>query len=99
MKQSDRSVLGAAMISLLVITTCTYILLIVSNNRPLFAQIRVLVHGRISTRELIIDQNVKGGNISTNRTRAIQKNSLPTSRALNITASNLHTNQNPSATP
>jgi len=78
------------MIFLLVITTCTYILLIVSNNRPLFAQIRVLVHGRNSTRVLIVDQNVKSGNISTNRTRIIQKNSLPTSRVLNLTASNLH---------
>jgi hypothetical protein len=64
--------------------------LIVSNNRPLFAQIRVLVHGRNSTRVLIVDQNVKSGNISTNRTRIIQKNSLPTSRVLNVTASNLH---------
>jgi hypothetical protein len=97
MKQSDRSVLGAAMILLLVITTCTYILLIVSNNRPLFAQIRV-VHGRTSTRELIVDQNVKSGN-STNRTRIIQKNSLPTSRVFNMTASNLHINGTPSVAP
>jgi hypothetical protein len=92
MKQSDRSVSGAIMILLLVITTYTYILLIPSNNRPLFAQIRVLVHGRTSTRELIVDQNLKSGNISTNRTRGIQKNSLPTSIALNMTALNLPIN-------
>ena len=94
MKQSDRSVLGAAMIFLLVLTTCTYILLIVSNNRPLFAQIRVLVHGRTSTRELIVDQNLKSGDIST-RAR-IQRNSLPISRVLNMTASNLHIDDTPS---
>src|SRR5215467_11147019 len=94
MKQSDRSVLGAALIFLLVLTTCTYILLIVSNNRPLFAQIRVLVHGRTSTRELIVDQNLKSGDIST-RAR-IQRNSLPISRVLNMTASNLHIDDTPS---
>ena len=98
MKQSDRSVLGAAMIFLLVIT-CTYILLIVSNNRPLSAQIRVLVLGRTSTRELIVDQNVKSGNISINRTRILQKNSLPTSRVLNMTASDLHINGIPNVAP
>lgn len=95
MKQSGRSVLGTAMIFLLVITTCTYILLIISNNRPLFAQIRVLVHGRTSTRELIVDQNVKSGNITTNRTRILQKNSLPTTRVLNLTALNLHIDGTP----
>jgi hypothetical protein len=89
MKQSDRSVLGAILIFLLVITTYTSILLIISYNRPLFAQIRVLVHGRTSTRELAVDQNAKNENISTSRTRVIQKNSLPTSRALNMTALNL----------
>lgn len=99
MKQSGRSVLGAAMIFLLVITTCTYILLIISNNRPLFAQIRVLVHGRTSTRDLIVDQNVKSGNISTNRTRILQKNSLPTSRVLNLTALNLRINGTSNVSP
>ena len=39
-----------------------------------------------------VDQNVKSGNINTNRTRIIQKNSLPTSRALNVTALNLPIN-------
>ncbi len=87
------------MIFLLVITTCTYILLIVSNNRPLFAQMRVLVHGRTSTRELIVDQNAKSGNISTNRTRIIQKNSLPTTRVLNLIASNLHMDGTSSVAP
>jgi hypothetical protein len=90
MKQSDRSVLGAIMILLLVITN-TYILLIIPDNRPLFAK-RVLVHGRTSTRELIVNKNVKSGNISTNRTTVIQKNSLLTSIALNMTALNLPIN-------
>src|SRR5215472_11459041 len=75
-----------------VMTTYTSNLLIISNNRPLFAQIRVLVHGRTSTRQLIVDQNIKSENISTNRTGIIQKNSLPTSRALNVTALNLPIN-------
>ena len=92
MKQSDRLVLGAILIFLLVMTTYTSNLLIISNNRPLFAQIRVLVHGRTSTRQLIVDQNIKSENISTNRTGIIQKNSLPTSRALNVTALNLPIN-------
>ena len=93
MKHSDRSVSGAIIIFLLVITTYTYILLIVSNNRPLFAQIRVLVHGRTSTRELIAVQNVESRNISTNRTRGIQKNSLPTTIPQNMTALNLPINR------
>ena len=99
MKQSDRSVSGAIIIFLLIITTYTYILLIVSNNRPLFAQIRVLVHGRASTRELIAVQNVQSGNISTNKTRGIQKSSLPTSIALNMTALNLPINGTQRAPP
>ena len=88
MKHSDRTVSGAIIIFLLVITTYTYILLIVSNNRPLFAQIHVLVHGRTRTRELIAVQNVQSGNISNNTTRGIQKNSLPTTIAKNMTALN-----------
>jgi hypothetical protein len=91
MKQSERSVLGVIMIFLLV-TTNTYILLTISDNRPLFAQIRLLAHARTSARELIVDKNVKTGNISTNRTRGIQKNSLPTSIVLNMTALNLPIN-------
>jgi hypothetical protein len=93
MKHSDRSVSGAIIIFLLVITTYTYILLIVSNNRPLFAQIRVLVHGRTSTRELIAVQNVESRNIGSNRTRGIQKNSLPTTIPQNMTALNLLINR------
>jgi hypothetical protein len=49
MEPSERAVSGAIIVFLLVITTYTYILLLVSNNRPLFAEIRVLVHGRSST--------------------------------------------------
>jgi hypothetical protein len=77
MKQSDRSVLGALMVFLLVITT--YALLTISDNRPLFAQIRVLAHVRTSTRQLIIDQNVK---------RGIQMNSSLTSLGFNLSALN-----------
>jgi hypothetical protein len=71
MKHSQRSVSGVIIMFLLVITTNTHILLLVSNNRPLFAELRVLVHGRISTRELIPTQNIQG---SSNRTREMQKN-------------------------
>jgi hypothetical protein len=84
MKQPDRSVLGAIMIFLLILTN-TYIL---SDNRPLFAQIRLLAHVTASTRELIVDENVKSGNISTNRTRGDQKDSLLASITLNMTALN-----------
>ena len=60
---------------LLVITTYTYIQLLVSNNRPLFAEIRVLVHGRSST--LTASQDTSdGNNNSSNRTRGVQRNSL-----------------------
>ena len=52
---------------LLVMTTYTYILLLVSNNRPLFAEIRVLVHGRNSTLTASQDTS-NGNNNSTNRT-------------------------------
>jgi hypothetical protein len=89
MKRSERTVSGAIIIFLLAMGTCTYILLIVSNNRPLFAQIRVLVHGRTSTRELTAVQKLESGNISNNRTRGIQKNSLPTSIVQNMTAINI----------
>jgi hypothetical protein len=89
MKRSERTVSGAIIIFLLAMGTCTYILLIVSNNRPLFAQIRVLVHGRTSTRELTAVQKLESGNISNNRTRGIQKNSLPTTIVQNITALNI----------
>jgi hypothetical protein len=87
MKRSERTVSGAIIIFLLAMGTC--ILLIVSNNRPLFAQIRVLVHGRTSTRELTAVQKLESGNISNNRTRGIQKNSLPTSIVQNMTAINI----------
>jgi len=46
-----------------------------------------------------VDQNVKSGNINTNRTRIIQKNSLPTSRVLNMTAWDLSINGIPSVVP
>jgi hypothetical protein len=65
------------MVFLLVITT--YALLTISDNRPLFAQIRVLAHVRTSTRQLIIDQNVK---------RGIQMNSSLTSLGFNLSTLN-----------
>lgn len=88
MKYSDKTISGAIIIILLIITTFTCVVLIASNNRPLFAQIRVLVHGKTSTRGLIANQNIKGGNISTNRTRGMQKNSLPTTIGQNMSAFN-----------
>jgi hypothetical protein len=91
MQQSKRSVLGLIVV-LLLVTTNMYILLTISDNRSLFAQIRLLAHARTSTRELIVDKNVKSGNISTDRTRGIKKNSLPSSIVLNMTALNLAIN-------
>jgi hypothetical protein len=73
MKHSQRSVLGVIIIFLMVITTYTYILLLLSNTGPLFAEIRVLVHGKTSTKELIPAQKAEG---SSNRTRGLLKNSL-----------------------
>jgi N,N-dimethylformamidase beta subunit-like protein len=80
MKHAEKSVSAAIIMFLLVITTFTYILLLVSNNKPLFAVIRVLVHGRTNTRELIASQNGNRGNnndsSNSNRTRGVQKSSL-----------------------
>jgi hypothetical protein len=75
MKDSDKTVPRAIIIILLAITTFTYVLLVASNNRPLFAQIRLLGHDRTSTRDLITNQNITRGYI---RTPGIQKSSLPT---------------------
>lgn len=62
---------------LLIITTYTYILLLLSNNKPLFAEVRVLVHGRSSTlKDVIASQNTES---NSNRTRILQ----------NITALNI----------
>lgn len=72
---------------LLIITTYTYILLLLSNNKPLFAEVRVLVHGRSSTlKDLIASQNTES---NSNRTRVLQKNSLPSDVLQNITALNI----------
>jgi hypothetical protein len=75
MKDSDKTVSRMIIIILLAITTFTYVLLVASNNRPLFAQIRVLGHDKTSTRDLITNQNITTGYI---RTTGIQKSSLPT---------------------
>ncbi len=83
MEPSERAVTGAIIVFLLVITTYTYILLLVSNNRPLFAEIRVLVHGRSSTLTASQDSS-NGNNNSTNRTRGVQRNSLFSTRMENI---------------
>jgi hypothetical protein len=80
MRHSDRAISGTVIIILLVITTFTYILLVTPSNRPLFAQIRVLVHNRTSTRDLIAFGDTK--------TRGMQKSSLPTTIVQNISASN-----------
>ena len=72
---------------LLIITTYTYILLLLSNNKPLFAEVRVLVHGRSSTlKDMIASQNTES---NSNRTRVLQKNSLPSDVLQNITALNI----------
>lgn len=67
MKHSDKSISAAIIMFLLIITTYTYILLLFSNNRPLFAEIRVLGHGRSSTlKELNVSQNTNNSS-NTNR--------------------------------
>src|SRR5215472_2202027 len=75
MKDSDKTVSRVTIIILLAITTFTYVLLVASNDRPLFAQIRVLGHEKTSTRDLSTKQNITRGYI---RTPGIQKSSLPT---------------------
>jgi hypothetical protein len=75
MKDSDKTVSRVTIIILLAITTFTYVLLVASNDRPLFAQIRVLGHDKTSTRDLSTNQNITRGYI---RTPGIQKSSLPT---------------------
>jgi hypothetical protein len=68
-------------------TTYTYILLLLSNNKPLFAEVRVLVHGRSSTlKDVIASQNTEN---NSNRTRVLQKNSLPSDVPQNTTALNI----------
>ena len=72
---------------LLIITTYTYVLLLLSNNKPLFAEVRVLVHGRSSTlKDVIASQNTES---NSNKTRVLQKNSLPSDVLQNITALNI----------
>jgi hypothetical protein len=88
MEPSERAVSGAIIVFLLVITTYTYILLLVSNNRPLFAEIRVLVHGRSSTLTASQDTS-NGNNNSTNRTRGVQRNSLFSTSMENIAGSKI----------
>lgn len=87
MKDSDKTVSRAIIVILLVITTFTYVLLVASNNRPLFAEIRVSGHDKTSTRDLITNQNITSGYI---RTRGIQKSSLPTTLGQNMSALNPH---------
>jgi hypothetical protein len=58
-----------------------------SNNKPLFAEVRVFVHGRSSTlKDMIASQNTES---NSNRTRVLQKNSLPSDVLQNITALNI----------
>jgi hypothetical protein len=87
MQDSDKTVSRAIIFILLGITTFTYVLLVASNNRPLFAEIRVLGHYKTSTRDLTTSQNITSGYI---RTRGIQKSSLPTTLGQNMSALNLH---------
>lgn len=87
MNHSETSVSAVIIMFLLIITTYTYILLLLSNNKPLFAEVRVLVHGRSSTlKDVIASQNTES---NSNRTRVLQKNSLPSYVLQNITALNI----------
>jgi hypothetical protein len=74
MKRSERLASAGIIMFLLIITTYTSILLLLPNNRPLYAEVRTLVHGRSGTlKELNAFQNAE----SNNRIKAVQKNSLP----------------------
>jgi N,N-dimethylformamidase beta subunit-like, C-terminal len=88
MEPSEKAASGGIIVFLLVITTYTYILLLVSNNRPLFAEIRVLVHGRSSTLTASQDTS-NGNNNSSNRTRGVQRNSLFSAILENISGSKI----------
>jgi len=89
MKHSERSALGVVVLLLMIIAVYTYILLIVSSNGPLFAQLRVVVHGRISPKGLAVVQNVKSGSSNNNRTRGAPKYSLPATIEQSITGLNI----------
>src|ERR1700730_3940369 len=87
MNHSETSVSAVIIMFLLIITTYTYILLLLSNNKPLFAEVRVFVHGRSSNlKDMIASQNTES---NSNRTRVLQKNSLPSDVLQNITALNI----------
>jgi len=78
MNHSERVVSASVIMALLLVTS--YILLLLPNNRPLFAQTRVLNHGRSSLiREQASIQNVGYNNTinAYNRSRIQQKNSFP----------------------
>jgi len=89
MKHSERSAIGVIVLLLMVMAVYTYILLIVSSNRPLFAQLRVVVHGRISPRGLSVIQKEEIGINNNNRTRGAPKYSLPANIEQGITGLNI----------
>src|SRR5215831_4005038 len=89
MKHSERSAIGVIVLLLMVMAVYTYILLIVSSNRPLFAQLRVVVHGRISPRGLSVIQKEEIGSNNNNRTRGAPKYSLPANIEQGITGLNI----------
>ena len=68
MNHSETSVSAVIIMFLLIITTYTYILLLLSNNKPLFAEVRVLVHGRSDTlKDVIASQNTESNSNRTNQ--------------------------------
>lgn len=60
---------------LLIVTTYTDILLLLSSNKPLFAEVRMLVHARSNTiKGLNVFQNIQGYTNTSNRARTELKN-------------------------
>jgi hypothetical protein len=75
MKHFQRLLSTVIIILLLILTTYTSILLFLSNNKSLFADVRVLVHGRNNTiKGLSSFQNMQGYANTLTRARTEQKN-------------------------
>ena len=71
MKQSE-GLVSIVVIIMLVLVIATHILSLLSNNMPLFAERRIMVHERSRMLNLITDFQ----NTESNKTRGVQRNSL-----------------------
>ena len=82
MVHSERLISLLIIIFVLVITA--HILLLLSNNKPLFAERRVLVHERSRTLNVITAFQ----NTESNKTRGVQRNSLSSITIKNMIGNN-----------